>query len=460
MKQAKSTYAPRWVKTNAKRFPRANLRGARGVTSVADALSIFSPEAVKADEAAFRRLMQHIRDIDQAHSTILMVQVENEVGILGDSRDASPAAEKHFNDAVPAELLDMLSKEWQSLHPSLQKGLKIFKENQWKTRSSSWPETFGCSSRTDELFMAYHFALYVQRLARAGKGEYPIPLFTNVWQNYADEDADKSQPVVVGGGGEPGDYPSGGGVINVLDIWQAFAPALDFIAPDVYLNEYDAVCRKYRHRDQALFIPEQRRDEYGARRIWSAYGSHGALCTSPFGFDTMEFENNPWKRHYGLLAQVSEYVLAARDRQNAIVGFFFDEIDAKALSTPDTIEVQLGEWNLSIERSFVFGKPGPGFGMVIHLGAARFLLVGYGFQVRFRSAKEGTCFTGILAFREKVAVSGTSILKDGRILNGDETRSGEAAIMPNLHPDPGDFPICVTVPGVTGIAECEVYSID
>lgn len=95
--------------------------------------------------------------------------------------------------------------------------------------------------------MAYHEALYVEQVAKAGKKEYSLPLFTNVWHNYADEDADKSQSAIVGGGEQPGDYQSGGAVVNVLDLWQHFAPSLDFIAPDLYLNDYNAVCWKYRH---------------------------------------------------------------------------------------------------------------------------------------------------------------------------------------------------------------------
>lgn len=41
------------------------------------------------------------------------------------------------------------------------------------------------------------------------KAEFALPLVTNLWQNYPDEDTDKSYPIVVGGGGQPGDYPSG-----------------------------------------------------------------------------------------------------------------------------------------------------------------------------------------------------------------------------------------------------------
>lgn len=443
---------------NVARFPRAMLHDSDSPARMSNALSIFHPEVARADGAAFKRLMQHLREIDEKHSTIIMVQVENEVGLLGASRDRSKEANKRFHEAVPQQLLTALSDHWDVLHPSLQQNLSTYGDNQQHAATSSWGNLFGENSRTDEIFMAYHYALYVESVAWEGKVKYPLPMFTNVWQNYADDDADRLQPVLVGGGGEPGDYPSGGGVINVLDVWQLFAPSLAFIAPDVYLNDYNAVCQKYRHRGQALFIPEQRRDEYGARRIWSAYGTHHVLCAAPFAIDTLEPADSTWRKHYGLLSQVADYILAAQAGSASSVGFFFDEFEPGARSS-DTITASFGSWNLSIQRSFVFGKPSPGFGIVVQLSDSRFLLVGEGFEVRFASAKEGSGYTGILEFVEKVYDVRTRKLKTGRLLNGDETRSGEVAIMPSEDPDLGTFPIAITIPARTRIAECQVYAI-
>lgn len=87
-------------------------------------------------------------------------------------------------------------------------------------------------------------------------------------RTYVGLDGDKDFSIV--GGGHPGNYPSGAGTSIVLDVWQKFAPSLDFITPDVNLNEYFRPCHKYRNGDQPLFIPEQRRDECGARHIWVA----------------------------------------------------------------------------------------------------------------------------------------------------------------------------------------------
>ncbi|KAL4996726.1 glycoside hydrolase superfamily [Aspergillus recurvatus] len=454
-----STYVPTWVKANPKRFPRAKLRKARGVLETGDVLSIFHDEAPKCDARAFAGLMRHLKEVDEKHSTVIMVQVENETGLLGDSRDASAAAEERFSQPVPQDLICYLADDWENLHTDLRGNLSHFKAQSHP--EGSWVEVFGQGPRTDELFMAYHYAHYLDQVASAGKAEYPIPFYTNVWQNYVGEDGDNDFPIIAGGGGLPGDYPSGGGTSTVLDIWQRFAPSLDFIAPDIYLNDYSISCAKYRHRNQPLFIPEQRRDEYGARRIWAAYGSYQAIGVSPFGIDTQEPGTNPFTHNYELLSSVSQIVLAAHRTPSSSVGFYFDDLLADGTDPSKPVIRRFSSYEITIERCFVFGKQSAGCGMVIHLGGPNFLLVGWGFQVRARSLSPTCAFTGILRFEEKVVADAeTGELKTARVLNGDETRSGLYAMMPSKDPDYGGFPICVTIPARTGIAEVEFYQLD
>ncbi|KAE9376700.1 glycoside hydrolase family 35 protein [Stipitochalara longipes BDJ] len=432
VEQRLSSYAPAWVKTNNKRFPRAKLCKAGGELEVADVLSIFDHEVRLADSKAFGALMEHIKYVDENYSTVIMVQVENEA----------------FN------------ANWDALHPKLQANLYQFKAKKYSV-GASLVEVFGDNDFTDELFMAYHYALYVDSIASVGKAIFPLPMFTNVWQNYSDEDGENPFPAIVGGGGKPGDYPSGGGVIRVLDIWQEFAESLDFIAPDIYLNDYSRSCANYRHRNQPLLIPEQRRDDFGARRIWNAFGSHQALGTAPFGIDAVDPLTNPFRKHYRLLSQITQHILAAQSRPGTMRGFFFDELPDTGRDPTPLFSTAFGDWKLSIDRSFVFGKASPGFGIVIHLDGAKFLLIGEGFQVKFRPLKDTSVFTGILSFVEKeVANIETGEMRTVRMLNGDETRSGSAAVMPSEAPDYGDFPISITIPAVTGIAECEAYSLE
>ncbi|KAI5196104.1 glycoside hydrolase family 35 protein [Aureobasidium subglaciale EXF-2481] len=458
-KNGLSTYTPPWVKKDSRRFPRMKLRGADGGLKTGDVLTIFGTEAQKADAKAFKALMQHLREIDGEHSTVIMVQVENETGVLGDSRDHSELAEKRFSSPLPEEFHDFLKREWSGFTDAFQRNLEELRQRPLH-KSMTWNDLPGNPKRIDELFMAYHYSLYLEEVASAGKSVYPLPLYTNVWQNYMDSDADTNTPPIAGGGSDPGDYPSGGGVVDVLDVWQAFAPSLDLIAPDVYLNDYATSCRKYRHNSQPLFIPEQRRDEYGALRIWTAFGSYGCLGTSPFGCETVDPMQSPFRKHYGLLAKMSHHVLAAQAKGNASVGFFFDELTSEGSDPSSKVNATFGDWDLLIERSFVFGRPSQGSGMVIHTGGDRFLLLGWGFQVIFKHKSSKAHFNGILRFEEvEVDDAKTGALRTVRLLNGDETQSGKYVIMPSENPDYGGFPISVTIPARTGVAMCEPYAL-
>ncbi|KAH6952081.1 glycoside hydrolase superfamily [Fusarium avenaceum] len=463
-KNGLSTYVPSWVKQNPKRFPRAKLRKAGGHLETADVVSIFYSESRKADAKAFGTLMKHLREFDESYSTVIMVQVENESGLLGDSRDGSELAERAFREPVPQELISFLSSSWDGLHQDIKKNNLVEFDPVAKlsgTGNGDWETVFGSSPRTDELFMAYHYALYVNEVAAAGKEQYPIPHYTNLWMNYSGEDTDNDFPIIVGGGGMPGDYPSGGAVSNVMDVWMQFAPQLDFLGPDIYLNDYGRSCAKYRHKNQPLFVPEQRRDDYGARRIWIAYGSYAAMGVAPFGVDTVDPADNPFTKHYGLLKSVSAIVLEAQRRPNASVGFCFDPIpQGRPCNVSKPVKQTWDDFEITIDRCFVFGKSGPGAGMVINRGNGKFLLIGWGFHVSAKSLTRTSTFTGILKVEEKaVEDEETGRLRTVRLLNGDETRSGSFAMMPNEDPDYGGFPISVTVPARTMIAEVTFYSI-
>lgn len=452
-----STYTPAWVKQNPKRCPRAEIGTKDGKKKMGDVVSIFGAEAQRADGKAFSAFMRHIRAIDEEHATVIMVQVENEVSLLGDPRDRSPLAEACWNQPLPSKLLSKIHNEWNSHNEAFRRNFGELETTEL-SRIKTWDDMPGKRVFVEELFMAYHYSLYVEGIAAAGKESYPLPLYTNVWQNYAGDTHDENAPVAAGGD-KPGDYPCGGGVTNVLDIWKTFAPSLDLIAPDIYLNDYAASCAAYRHRGQALLIPEQRRDEYGARRIWTAPGSYQCIGTAPFGIDTLSLPDNPFRRHYALLKSVKTYVLEAQARTDGCIGFFFDEIREDGSDPSLPVSARFGSWDLVIERSFVFGRPAAGSGIVIHKGKNEFLLIGWGFQVSFTSTDPQTCFNGLLRFEEKEVDVASGALRTLRLLNGDETRSGQFAIMPSEDPDYGGFPISITIPANTGIAVVEPYAL-
>ena len=205
--------------------------------------------------------MRHLKAADPQH-TVILIQVENEPGAAGSAaRDYSPEAQKLFNAAVPAELLKALGGR-----VPLPAG-------------GTWPEVFGADA--DEYFCAWSVARYIGQVAAAGKAEYALPMYVNAALR------DPFTP------GPPGTYESGGPTDNVLDIWKAGAPAIDILAPDIYMNDearYVEVAKRYSRPDNALLVPET--GAGNGRMCFAALG-HGAIGWAPFGLDYTAYSNEP-----------------------------------------------------------------------------------------------------------------------------------------------------------------------
>ena len=271
-KNGKSNYQPLWVKTNQTRFPLIQTEQGRSLAT----LTTLSDANRDADARAFAALMRHLREVDGGKHTVLMIQVENEVGVLEDSRDYSPAANQAFAGQVPKELMDYLKQHKDALVPEFR---EVWAANGFKT-SGTWVEVFGPGKpagtpipvRTtnppmsveehetawrklqwpvDEIFMAWHYARYINKVAEAGKAEYDIPMYVNAWLQQRDH-------------AWPGTYPSGGPLPQVINVWQAGAPAIDILAPDLYVSEFEELCARFDRCGNPLFIPESRGD--GRRR--------------------------------------------------------------------------------------------------------------------------------------------------------------------------------------------------
>ena len=118
-KNGLSSYAPYWVKQDYQRFPRIRIKGGKSM----ELLSTFGDATRDADARAFRALMRHIKEVDGAQHTVLMMQVENEVGVLRDSRDRSAPANQAFAGPVPEELMDYLQQHKDTLNAGIARGV-------------------------------------------------------------------------------------------------------------------------------------------------------------------------------------------------------------------------------------------------------------------------------------------------------------------------------------------------
>ena len=270
-KNAGSTYAPSWVRRDEARFPRAQLDPAAKPTGIAaffrsvPILSVFSEKLVQADARAFSSLMRHIKSVDH-EQTVIMMQVENEVGLLGDSRDRSPPANAAWSQRVPAELTSYLRKHSADLRPGITEAWGRHGSRQ----TGTWAEVFGTETSAEEIFMAWAFGRYVDRVAKAGAAEYALPMYANAWLG--------PQP----GSLQPGDYPSGGPGARMMDIWKAAAPSLALLAPDIYVDDFNGTLTDFRRPNNPIFIPEARFD---AGNLFVALGQHNAIAFSPFGIE-------------------------------------------------------------------------------------------------------------------------------------------------------------------------------
>jgi hypothetical protein len=344
-KNGLSSYAPTWVKRDYTRYPRIRIKGGKSM----ELLSTFSSASRDADARAFRALMRHIREVDGQRHTVVMMQVENEVGVLRDSRDRSEAANQAFAGPVPAELMAYLEKHKDSLAPELR---EVWAANGFKT-AGTWEDVFGAGKPAsvdmpiqtnspplsqeeyqtgwrklhwpaDEIFMAWNYARYVNKVIEQGKTEYNIPMFVNGWLQ---------QPNMAW----PGTYPSGGPLPQVHDVWRAGAPAADMLAPDLYLQYFDEVAQRFTRNANPLFIPET---SANAGNAFLAVGKYNAIGFSPFGIERSVGPDTELAAAYRVISQMSPAILAQQGK-STIATARMNQGDAPT-------KIELGNYTLSL----------------------------------------------------------------------------------------------------------------
>lgn len=440
-KNGTSTYVPAWVKTDTVRFPRACV----GETGVVEHLSPFSEEARLADAAAFGALMAHLRATDDS-GTVIMVQVENEVGLLGDSRDRSPLADKAWSAPVAPAVVDVIASSPQiPVH-------EAWKENGC-LRSGNWEGLFGTGAAAEEAFMAWAYSSYVEAVALKGRSEYALPMYANAWlDNPLALDGSDGPEVALAGGLKPGDYPSGGPIPRVAPIWNAAAPTLDLLAPDIYFGSFSDTCSAYSEASNGrLFIPEMRLSELGVAQMFLAVGEYRAIGVSPFGVDSAPegtSATTSLEDGYRLLCAVADSFRkqpAGKSR-----GF---------LLSPDDLSksFEFNEYTVRVDGRDAFGQgPSlnkPAFGLIIEEANGQFLAVGRGFTFSF-SRKDGKP-SSILSATE---LEYTGEWEVRHRLNGDETGAGTAVRFPALgDASPPSWPIPLVVTS-TGMVRIELYT--
>lgn len=379
-KNGLSTYAPAWVKTDLIRFPRTE--DEHGVKT--KILSMFDSGILPVELKCFNKLTEYVKELDAEEQTVIAIQIENEVGILGAARDFSPAAEEAYKESVPDALVNYLENAEDGILRNVIKERECIIEKTWETLFQQY---------ADEAFMCWHYAGYINELAKCIKECYGLPVFTNVWlKEFRDE--------------KPGFYPCGGPVPEMLDIWKCAAPNLDFIAPDIYTFQFEQTAASYTRKDNPLFVAETRRDKWAVANLYVAVGTYHTLCYSPFGAESIgedksfitqiihtdaadknvssEMMKEYLALSYKMLGNMMPLITKCYGTDK-MIGFAQTDIHM-------TKHIRLGKYQITVEFYHGIDDAGefiPGAGIVIQQSENELLFIGYGYRAGLETGNTG-----------------------------------------------------------------------
>ncbi len=292
-KNSMSCYVPGWVKRDTARFARARRHSGEPL----EILSPWSEAARQSDARAFAALMHWLCETDGETHTVVMVQVENEIGMIPEARDHCPEATAAYAQPVPPALLDLLTRG--ALGPEVS---ALWQKTGRKTEGA-WADVFGSEAWGEEVFSAWHFARYVESVASAGKWEYGLPLLVNaalMRPNY-----------------EPGQYPSAGPLPHLMEVWRAGAPSIDLLTPDIYFPNFAEWAGRYARGNNPLFIPEMAASARVVGNALYAIGQLGAMGVAPFAIETTPNANRI-QNGYAALEGMASLILDAQQSGNII----------------------------------------------------------------------------------------------------------------------------------------------
>ncbi|MEJ8817676.1 GH35 family beta-galactosidase [Lacibacter sp. H407] len=403
-KNSMSSHAPAWIKRNQQKYPRVKDEKGKSL----EILSSFSKDVLDADIKAFEQLMTFIKTVDQQYQTVVMIQPENEIGMLSSARDYHPLAEEAFKTNVPAEVISYLQKKKDQLVPELQ--------NAWKQAGSktkgNWQELFGKGLYTDELFMAYYYSVFMNKLIAAGKKIYPLPMFVNAALN---------RP-----GKLPGEYPSAGPLPHLMDVWKAGGTAIDFLSPDFYNPDFKHWNDLYTRQGDPLFIPEHAFDATVAAKALFTFANYEGIGFSPFSIESNHSES--LGKMYALIRSLTPLITSNKGK-NKIKGVLLTK------TNQDTV-ITIGNYEFKCKHDYTLSwTPGSrtddwpyASAMIIQTGEDEFYVAGTGVVITFSNSKNKNQNVGLLKVDE--GIFDNNVWKVIRHLNGDQTHQGRHVNIP------------------------------
>ncbi len=407
-KNSMSCYAPEWFKKDTKRFPRVHDRKGNPLEEA----SSLSANVLEADKKIFCLMMQHIREVDMNEQTVIMVQVENEIGMVTEPRDYSKDATRMYNSQVPKQLTDYLKKNSKQLNNS---------RLQIKTDKGTWGELFDNDIYAEEIFQAWTYSLYVEEMAKAGKEIYNLPMYVNVALNSRNR--------------IPGEYPSAGPLAHLIDIWHCGAPSIDVLGVDIYDKGIKSWLSKYHLPNNPLFVPEIRLDDKDAMYALYAFGHHDAMGFSPFSIEdyplTRQSNSNklsPLASSYRLLRQAEPLILKHQGTNDMDAVILDNEIRAADIIFEDGTVFHISHtYSLGWEPGAKSDTWPEVACIIIRQDKDDYIVIGSGVVITF--SKTNGEMVGI-AKCEQVEYSQEGEMQIVRHLNGDQTHQGRHIRIP------------------------------
>ncbi|HEV2576316.1 MAG TPA: DUF5597 domain-containing protein [Acidobacteriaceae bacterium] len=397
-KNGAMTYVPAWVKENPRKYPPVLDSAQQPV----EALSPLGDASREADRKAFAALMAHLKSSDGTQHTVILVQVENEAGVLGADRDYSAQGNARFHEQVPTEVLASLGRT---------------------NEHGTWSEVF--AERAPEAFMSYWTMRCIDSVAEAGKSVYPLPMYVNVWP--------REQPGLL----RPGfSSPSGGAVAWLLPMWKRLAPHIDVICPDIYDEDedsYETLLSLYSRPDNPLYVPETGGSIAHAKNMFLTFASPNSLGISIFGVDGASAQDLESFKGWGSEVAMNFALFGPASsafRSLSDAGHLKAAVEEEGLANPG---MSFDQFDVAVRFGPVLnGYGGPrgrgnsqrnGRVLVGQISPDEFLIGGMNANIIF-APKLGSEMTHAMLVTVEEGHFEAGVWQTERLLNGDETAFG------------------------------------
>ncbi|MFL6657810.1 MAG: DUF5597 domain-containing protein, partial [Massilia sp.] len=301
--------------------------------------------------------------------------------------------------------------------------------------SGSWPQVYGPYAA--QYFHSYAIARYIEEIAKAGRAVYDLPMYVN---NALRDPIEPMAPW-------KDNFSSGGPTFDVIDIYKAAAPHIDFAAPDVYTpdsKKLHATLDYFQRPDNLLMVPEMSNAPEYARYVYVVLG-RGSIGFAPFGIDYAQYSNFPLgakAMDKSMVEPFAEIYAAFRPMQKQWATWAFEGRTAGVSEGDDRAAqaMTLKNWKVGVTfREWLFGEKAwfpnlkdqpahtetPTGGLAIaQIAENEFIVIGQQARLRFSGSGTNEGKPSMFARIEEGHFDAAGIWRMERNWNGDQADYG------------------------------------